>query len=232
MSRFEEIRTARLLMRRWRDSDRSPFADLNADPEVMRYFPSPQDRVASDSSIVRFEQRFEEQGFGLWALEVLATGEFIGFTGLNPMPDGVPGAGGQEVGWRLARHAWHNGYATEAARAALDVGLVSLGLPEIWSMTAVSNTPSQAVMKRLGMLRYAAFDHPNVEIGHPLRPHVVHRVEQGAVHSEHSLAPADAEKYRFAASAEGSACGRLVQTVGSRSPTSCSSEVRSRRRGN
>jgi len=183
MSRFEEIRTAHLLMRRWRDSDRSPFADLNADPEVMRYFPSPQDRVASDSSIVRFEQRFEEQGFGLWALEVLATGEFIGFTGLNPMPDGVPGAGGQEVGWRLARHAWHNGYATEAARAALDVGLVSLGLPEIWSMTAVSNTPSQAVMKRLGMLRYAAFDHPDVEMGHPLRPHVVHRVEQGAVHS-------------------------------------------------
>ena len=78
-----EIRTERLLMRRWLDSDRTPFADLNADPEVMRYFPAVQDRTESDRSIDRFEQRFEEQGYGLWALEVLATGEFIGFTGLT-----------------------------------------------------------------------------------------------------------------------------------------------------
>ena len=95
MRNFEEVRTERLLLRRWRDSDRAPFADLNADPEVMRYFPAPLDRAASDRSVDRFEQRFEEQGYGLWALEVLANGEFIGFTGLNPMPDGIPGAGGQ-----------------------------------------------------------------------------------------------------------------------------------------
>ena len=176
MGDFREIRTERLLMRRWRDSDRGPFANLNADHEVMRYFPAPQDRAESDRAIDRFEQRFEEQGYGLWALELLATGEFIGFTGLNPMPDGVPRAGDLEVGWRLARRAWHHGYATEAARAALDVGLVHLGLPVIWSMTAVLNRPSQAVMQRLGMIRYATFDHPRVEIGHPLRPHVVYRL--------------------------------------------------------
>lgn len=181
VSRFEQVRTARLLMRRWRASDRAPFADLNADPEVMRYFPSPLDRAASDDLIDRLEQLFDEQGFGLWALEVLATGEFIGFTGLNPMPRGVPGAGGQEVGWRLARDAWHKGYATEAAQAALDTGFISLGLAEICSMTSVLNKPSQAVMQRLGMLPYAVFDHPKVEVGHPLRPHVVYRIEQGSV---------------------------------------------------
>lgn len=176
MRNFDEVRTERLLLRRWRDSDRAPFAELNADPEVMRYFPAPLDRAASDRSVDRIEQRLEEQGFGLWALEVLADGEFIGFTGLNPMPEGIPGAGGQEVGWRLARHAWHHGYATEAARAALDVGLVQLGLPVIWSMTAVLNRPSEAVMQRLGMVRDGTFDHPGIEAGHPLRPHVLYRI--------------------------------------------------------
>ena len=178
MRDWQEIRTERLLMRRWRDSDRTPFAALNADPEVMRYFPAPQDRAESDRSIDRFEQRFDQQGFGLWALEVLAAGDFIGFTGLNPMPDSVPGAGDQEVGWRLARHAWHRGYATEAARAALDVGLIRLGLPVIWSMTAVLNAPSQRVMQRLGMVRCGVFDHPRIDMGHALRPHVVYRIGQ------------------------------------------------------
>lgn len=176
--RCDEVRTARLLMRRWRESDRAPFAALNADPEVMRYFPSTQDQATSDSSIDRFEQRFDEQGFGLWALEIAATGEFIGFTGLNPMPEGVPGEGGFEVGWRLARAAWHHGYATEAARAALGVAFRDVGLDEVWSMTAVLNTPSQAVMLRLGMQPCAHFDHPNIEPGHPVRPHVVYRLER------------------------------------------------------
>jgi RimJ/RimL family protein N-acetyltransferase len=175
---WQQIRTERLLMRRWRDSDRTPFAALNADPEVMRYFKAPLDRAESDRLIDRVEQRFDQQGFGLWALEVLATGDFIGFTGLNPMPDGVPGAGDQEVGWRLARHAWHRGYATEAARAALYVGLHRLAFPVIWSMTAVLNAPSQAVMQRLGMVRHGTFDHPRIEMGHALRPHVVYRTEQ------------------------------------------------------
>jgi RimJ/RimL family protein N-acetyltransferase len=176
--RFDEIRTARLVMRRWREPDREPFAALNADPEVMRYFPAVQDRAASDAFVDRIGARFAEQGFGLWALEIRDSGQFVGFTGLNPMPEGVPGEGGYEVGWRLARQAWHQGYATEAARAALDVAFRGVGLAEIWSMTAVLNTPSQAVMKRLGMSPYATFDHPNVPAGHPVRPHVVYRIER------------------------------------------------------
>jgi len=165
-------------MRRWRDGDRDPFAALNADPEVMRYFPAPLGRAASDASVDRLEDLFDQQGFGLWALEVAGTAEFIGFTGLNPMPAGVPGAGGMEVGWRLARHAWHQGYATEAATAAVDVGFRGVGLEQIWSMTAVLNEPSQAVMQRLGMTLYAHFEHPNVAVSHPLRPHVVYRLQR------------------------------------------------------
>ncbi|HEY1917497.1 MAG TPA: GNAT family N-acetyltransferase [Streptosporangiaceae bacterium] len=174
-ARFDTIRTKRLVMRRWRDSDREPYAALNADPVVMRYFPATHDRTSSDDHVERMEKLFDVQGFGLWALEVADTGQFIGFTGLNPMPDGVPGAGGMEVGWRLAQHGWHQGYATEAATAALDVAFDGVGLEEVWSMTAVLNEPSQAVMKRLGMGLHAHFEHPRVDVGHSLRPHVAYR---------------------------------------------------------
>jgi RimJ/RimL family protein N-acetyltransferase len=178
--RFDSIRTERLLMRRWRDADRAPFAAMNADPGVMRYLLAPLDRAASDEYLYRIEALFQRQGFGLWALEETASGRFLGFTGLNPMPPGVPGAGGMEVGWRLARHAWHQGFATEAATGALDVAFRGAGLAEIWSMTAVLNKPSEAVMRRLGMTLHAHFDHPRIEPGHPLRPHVVYRLARPA----------------------------------------------------
>jgi RimJ/RimL family protein N-acetyltransferase len=178
--RFDTIRTERLLMRRWREADRDPYAAMNADPEVMRYFPAHlrPDRAGSDAGIDRMEALFDRQGFGLWALELAGTGEFLGFTGLNPMPYGVPGAGGMEVGWRLARRAWHHGYATEAATAAVGVAFDGAALDELWSMTAVLNTPSQAVMRRIGMTPYAQFGHPRVEPGDPLRPHVVFRKQR------------------------------------------------------
>ena len=175
---MEEIRTGRLLLRRWRDEDRRPFADLNADPEVMRYFPATLTRAESDRLVDRIERHFEEHGVGLWALEVVATGELIGFTGLNPMPDEVPGAGGLEVGWRLARSAWGHGYAAEAARAVLRVGFGQLGLEEVWSITAVVNLRSTAVMERIGLQRHGTFEHPRVEPGHPLRPHVAYRARR------------------------------------------------------
>jgi RimJ/RimL family protein N-acetyltransferase len=175
---FDTIRTARLVMRRWRDADRDAFAAMNADPVVMRHFPATLDRAASDAAVDRMENLFGRQGFGLWALEVAGTAEFIGFTGLNPMPVGVPGEGGMEVGWRLARRAWHQGYATEAAAAAVDVAFNGAGLDELWSMTAVLNKASQAVMWRLGMTPYARFDHPRIAAGHPLRPHIACRLRR------------------------------------------------------
>ena len=138
------------------------------------YFPATLSRQESDALVDRIEARFEAHGYGLWALEVRDTGEFIGFTGLAPMPAGVPGSDGTEIGWRLVKHAWHQGYATEAARAALGVAFEEAGLPEIWSMTAVLNTPSQAVMRRIGLTEAARFEHPRVPVGSPLRPHVVY----------------------------------------------------------
>lgn len=178
--RYDSLRTERLIMRRWQESDKEPFAALNGDPETMQYFPSTLDRAASDALMGRLEELFQEQGFGLWALEVAETGEFIGFTGLNPMPAGIPGAGGMEVGWRLARQAWHHGYATEAARAALTVAFDGIGLPEIWSMASVQNEPSQAVMRRLGLARYSYFEHPRIPEGNPLRQSVVYRLSRPA----------------------------------------------------
>jgi RimJ/RimL family protein N-acetyltransferase len=178
--RFDTVRTERLLMRRWREADREPFAVLNGDPQTMVYFPSTLDRTGSDALVDRIEQRFEEQGFGLWALEISETGQFIGFTGLNPMPPDVPGAGGMEVGWRLARQAWHHGYATEAARAAVGVAFEGARLTELWSMTAVLNEPSQAVMRRLGMTEVARFEHPRVPAGHRIQPHVTYHLDRPA----------------------------------------------------
>ncbi|HUC59775.1 MAG TPA: GNAT family N-acetyltransferase [Streptosporangiaceae bacterium] len=174
--RFDSITTERLLMRRWLPADREPFAELNSDQETMRHFPSTLSRAQSDALIEIIEARFDISGYGLWALEVSKTGQFIGFTGLNPMPDGVPGSGGTEVGWRLARHAWHQGYATEAAKAALGVAFDGIGLEEIWSITAITNEPSQAVMRRIGLTEVARFEHPKVPVGSPVRPHVAYHL--------------------------------------------------------
>jgi RimJ/RimL family protein N-acetyltransferase len=176
MGSFDSVETSRLLMRRWQPADREPFAELNADPQTLVYFPATLSRLESDALIDRTEANFARLGYGLWALELKDTGDFIGFTGLSPMPEDVPGAGGVEVGWRLARRAWHRGYATEAARAAVGVAFDGAGLAELWSMTAVLNEPSQAVMRRIGMTEAARFAHPRVPDGHPVKPHVVYHL--------------------------------------------------------
>ncbi len=176
--RFDTIKTERLLMRRWQDSDREPFAELNGDPDTLKFFPDTMTRAESDGFVDHIEARFEQQGFGLWALELTGTGQFIGYTGLNPLPADVPGGGGMEIGWRLARHAWHHGYATEAARSALAVAFDGVGLAEIWSMTAVLNEPSQAVMRRIGLHEVARFSHPRIPGGHPLQPHVMYHLDR------------------------------------------------------
>ncbi|MBA3232649.1 MAG: GNAT family N-acetyltransferase [Propionibacteriales bacterium] len=163
-------------MRSWRAEDREPFAEMNADPEVMRYLPEPLTRAESDALVDRLEGRLAAAGYGLWALEVVESGEFIGFTGLNPMPDGVPGAGGMEIGWRLRRSAWSHGYATEAGLAALAVAFDQVGLGELWSLTAVGNAPSRAVMSRLGLTHVATQDHPKLAANSPLLSHVFYRI--------------------------------------------------------
>ncbi|MFF5207697.1 GNAT family N-acetyltransferase [Streptosporangium sp. NPDC000396] len=176
------METERLVMRRWREADREPFAALNADPEVMRHFPAPLTRQQSDAMVDRIESAFDEHGHGLWALEVRATREFIGFTGLAWQTFEARFTPALEVGWRLARAAWGHGYAGEAARAALDHGFGAAGQAEIVSMTAVTNLRSRRVMERLGLTRDPAddFDHPRVPEGSPLRPHVLYRISRDA----------------------------------------------------
>lgn len=173
-----ELRTARLLLRRWREDDRGPFAALNADPEVMAHFPEPLPRERSDRMVDRMEAVFAHERYGLWALEVAATGQFVGFAGLNPVGFPAHFTPAVEVGWRLARHAWGHGYATEAARAALGYGFEEVGLAEIVAFTTTTNLRSQAVMRRLRMTHDPAddFDHPDLPPGHRLRRHVLYRI--------------------------------------------------------
>lgn len=175
-----EHRTARLLLRPWREADREPFAELNTDPEVMEYFPSTLSRGESDAMVTRIERRMRENGWGLWALEVTTgehAGRFAGFTGLA-RPTWDPSL--TEVGWRLPRWAWGHGYATEAAREAVRVGFDEVGLEEIVSFTVPTNLRSQAVMRRLGMTRDPAddFDYPTIAEGHPLRRSVLYRLRR------------------------------------------------------
>ncbi|MEM8618565.1 MAG: GNAT family N-acetyltransferase [Actinomycetota bacterium] len=172
------MHTDRLVLRRWRATDRALFASLNADPAVMEFMPKRLTRTESDTLIERISTSFEQRAYGLWAVEVADSREFIGFTGLNIALFEAPFTPAVEVGWRLARSAWGHGYATEAAHAALDDGFSRLGLEEIVSFTSALNERSAAVMERLGMERDTAgdFDHPALPVGDPLRPHVLYRL--------------------------------------------------------
>lgn len=163
-----ELRGERVLLRGWRAADRAPFAALNADPAVLEHLPALLTRAQSDALVDRIETHLAEHGYGLWALEV--DGAFAGFTGLAWSE--VTGARRLEVGWRLARAYWGHGYATEAARLALDVGLRQV--PEVVSVTAVVDEPSRRVMERLGMRREREFDHPLPSLPERLRRHVLY----------------------------------------------------------
>jgi ribosomal-protein-alanine N-acetyltransferase len=171
------LRSDRLVLRRWRDSDGDPFAALNTHPEVVEHLPAPLTRADSDAMIDRMEAHFDEFGFGLWALEIAGTGQFIGFTGLSTPRFAAHFMPAVEIGWRLARWAWGQGYATEAARRALAYGFEDVGLPEIVSFTAVGNSRSRAVMARIGMTHDPTddFEHPLVPEGSRLRRHVLYR---------------------------------------------------------
>jgi ribosomal-protein-alanine N-acetyltransferase len=184
--------TERLLLRRWRDEDREPFAALNADPAVMEHFPAALGRAESDAFLDRNAAHHEQHGWGLWALEVRQTGRFIGFTGLAVPRFDAHFTPAVEIGWRLAREAWGHGYASEAARAVLAVGFGDLGLDEIVSFTAVDNTRSRAVMERIGMTHDPDedFDHPALPEGHPLRRHVLYRLRSSSRRSGETGRPA------------------------------------------
>jgi len=172
-----EFDTERLRLRQWRASDREPLAAMNADAEVMRFFPSTLTREASDRSVDLWQREIAGRGWSNWAVELKASGEFIGFIGLTVPWRKLPFTPCVEIGWRLSRAHWRRGYATEGARAVLRVGFTQVGLDEIVSFTAVVNLPSRAVMERIGMADAREdFDHPALAEGSPLRRHCLYRL--------------------------------------------------------
>ena len=172
------LRTERILLRPWRDDDLEPFAALNADPDVMEWFPSTLSRQESDDAVNRYRDHARQYGYAMQPVEVPGVSPFIGLVGLQHVRFQASFTPAVEVGWRLNREHWGQGYASEAARAWLRYGFEQLGLEEIVSFTAVGNVRSRAVMERVGMTRTGAegFDHPFVPIGHPLRRHVLYRI--------------------------------------------------------
>lgn len=172
-----ELRTERLLLRRWRDSDREPFAALNADPQVTEFLGA-LTREQSEAMVQRIETHFAERGFGFWAVEVPGGAPFVGFIGLGVPRYETPFTPCVEIGWRLAAEHWGRGYAPEGARAALAFGFEDLRLAEIVSFTVPANLRSRRVMEKIGMTRSVEedFDHPLLPEGHRLRRHVLYRL--------------------------------------------------------
>ena len=159
------LRTDRLLLREWRDEDRSPFAALNADPRVMEHFPAVLSREESDAFIDAIRSGWA-RGFGLWAVEESASRQFIGYVGFSVPTWEASFTPCVEIGWRLRADSWGAGLATEAARAALAWAVSNFEPPrgEIVSFTTVGNVRSRRVMDKIGLLhdKTADFDHPRL----------------------------------------------------------------------
>ncbi|MCK7623450.1 GNAT family N-acetyltransferase [Streptomyces sp. RS10V-4] len=172
-----EIRTPRLLLRRWYDDDLVPMADINADPRAMRWVGdgSVRDLDQTAEAIERWEEEWDEEGFGLFAVELLASGELAGFTGLS-VPGFLPEAGAAvAISWRLGPQFWGQGYASEAAQATLEFALQDRGLDRVISISRVGDTASENVIRKLGMVPERETAHP--VHGFPLRVHTIDLTE-------------------------------------------------------
>src|SRR5262245_56461052 len=182
MSLPHELRTDRLFLRRWQSDDREPFAQLNADPRVMEFFPKTLSRAESNDLIDRIEAHLDQHGFAQWAVEIPGVAPFAGFIGLSIPRFEAHFTPCIEIGWRLAAQTWNRGYATEGARAALAAAFTHLGADEIVSFTVPANLRSRRVMEKIGMTHDPAgdFDHPVLPEGHPLRRHVLYRIHRRA----------------------------------------------------
>jgi RimJ/RimL family protein N-acetyltransferase len=171
------IETDRLLLRRWKDVDLSGLASMNQDPIVMKFIGPVLTKTESESMISRADRSWSELGYGRFAVELIDTGELIGFVGLAQCKFDSHFTLAVEVGWRLARRFWNLGYATEGARAVMGWAFESLEIDEVVSFTSASNLRSRRVMEKIGMQRNVLDDflHPNLNANDPLRPCVLYR---------------------------------------------------------
>ncbi|MCG6036552.1 GNAT family N-acetyltransferase [Acinetobacter baumannii] len=170
------IETKRLILRQWKESDFEPFITMGLDQDVMQFFPNLLTPQESLNLIQKISSLIQEKGWGFWAVELKETHQFIGFIGLHSQPEQFDFSPCVEIGWRLAKKFWKQGYATEGAKAVLDYAFNVLNLDKMVSFTATTNTPSQAVMKRLGMHKVKNFEHPKVPLHHELREHVLYEI--------------------------------------------------------
>lgn len=178
---ISRVETKRLTLRQWQSSDYAIFAEMNADPIVMRYFPKLLSKETSDIIANKCQQLMRDNGWGFWAVSVKDAAKnnspFIGMVGLNNIHPDMPFAPGVEIGWRLHKDYWGQGYATEAARAALRFAFSELALDEVVAFTAVINEHSQLIMQRIGMTdTHQDFEHPMLEAEHPLAKHVLYKI--------------------------------------------------------
>lgn len=172
------IETSRLILRDWKDSDLEPFRRLNADEQVMKYFPKTLNEKETNELYEVITSEFLEVGFGFYAVESKDNNEFIGFIGFHRATFDADFTPCIEIGWRLKKEAWGHGYATEGAKACLEYGFSTLGFKEIYSFTADINAPSKNVMNKIGMSFIKMFDHPKVEMNSPLRQHVLYYIKK------------------------------------------------------
>jgi len=172
------ISTDRLILRQWREEDRQAFFEMNADPEVMRFFEGTRSRAEADAVFDRFVREIDRDGYGYLAVELREIGRVIGFTGLRDIDYDEPFTPAVEIGWRLLTPYWGKGYATEAARASLAYGFEQMGLDEIVSFAVPENWPSRRVMERIGMRREPQydFDHPSASPGSPMARQAFYRL--------------------------------------------------------
>ena len=174
------IETDRLILAHWRDDHRAAIAAINADPEVMQYFVAPMTRAESDAQVDRQILSQAEHGFCFWAIERKADGALMGLAGLKRGAPGTPVQDDVEIGWRFGKAFWGQGFASEAARAALAHAFADPAVPRVGSITVPGNRPSWSVMERIGMTRALEhdFDHPAVPRGHPLRRHITYFIKR------------------------------------------------------
>ncbi len=172
------IETERLILREWRDGDREPFYAMSSDPKVMATLGPLMSRAESDALIDRVQARQVAHGHTFWALESKADQSLLGWCGIVIAIEGLPITGLPEAGWRLAHHAWGNGYAREAAVASLDWAFDVGRYDRVWAITSANNTASWGLMERLTMSRDHSmdFDHPNVAEGSPLKKHITYSI--------------------------------------------------------
>ncbi|MCA0935990.1 GNAT family N-acetyltransferase [Vibrio alginolyticus] len=173
------LETSRLILRQWKSADFQPYAELCADPHVMRYLLSTLSRQESEDQATKVQNLIAENGWGFWAVELKSTAQFIGFVGLHHQDEnsGFPNAPFIEIGWRLLSEFWRQGYAPEAAEKALEFAFEVLDVPTVYAFTTLHNVPSQRVMQKIGMVDTKQdFNHPKVENGHPLERHCLYKV--------------------------------------------------------